>query len=84
MKGIFSPVNAGKRHAHIVLARLSAIAGGDTPHRGFERRHLKRCRQCRARIAYEAKPYDWRDKILPFSYEPSHRRRRSGGERGMS
>lgn len=77
MKGILSPANAGNRHAHIVLARLSAIAGGDTPHRGFERRHLKRCAECRAWIAHEARPYDWRDKFVPFKYES----RRRGGVR---
>lgn len=83
MKGIFSPANAGHRHAHIVLARQSAIASGQIPHRGFERRHLKRCAECRARVTYEAKPYNWRDKYVQFRYESSRQRgtKRVGGVR---
>lgn len=74
MKGILSPENAGMRHAHIMRWRLEDIAEGSIPHKGFERKHLKRCNECRAYVKWHAKPLHWEDKYLPFRYVSNSRR----------
>lgn len=71
----YAPENPGRCYGHVVVARLEAIAQGDVPRRGRERKHLPRCKRCREYISwYAAWLRNWRDN--QSFQDPSPRKRR--------